>query len=252
VYVSGETMNKGTVPFSLVVAVVNERENIPALIGEIAAALDGYAADHEVIFVDDGSTDGTPEELAVQRKVLPNLRILLHGSNRGKSAALRTGIFSARFDIVVTMDGDGQNDPADIHTLLAPFADGNPRLGLVAGQRIKRQDTLSKRVASRLANRLRRRLLKDAARDSVCGWKAFRRGLYLDFPYFDNMHRFLIALAIREGFEIRLVDVRDRLRVHGKSKYTNFGRLMVGLPDLLGMAWLMHRGVGRRTPAKEI
>ena len=117
--------------------------------------------------------------------------------------------------------------------------------GLVAGQRIKREDTWSKRIASRLANRLRRRLLNDQARDSVCGWKAMKRDLYLAMPYFDNMHRFFIALAIREGQEIKLVDVKDRRRVHGKSKYTNWGRLLVGLPDILGMVWLVRRAPGR-------
>lgn len=232
--------------FSLVIAVMNEEDNIAPLVAEIAQALEARdPAGWEVIFVDDGSRDRTVELLLAQRGVLANLRVLVHGKNCGKSTALRTGIGAARHPIIVTMDGDLQNDPADIDVMLAPFAEGNPRLGLVAGQRIKREDTFSKRIASRLANRIRRRLLNDQARDSVCGWKAMRRDLYLALPFFDNMHRFFIALAIREGYEIALVDVKDRRRVHGKSKYTNWGRLLVGLPDMLGMVWLVRRAPGR-------
>lgn len=232
--------------FSLVIAVMDEEDNIVPLVAEIAQALkkrDSTA--WEVIFVDDGSRDRTVELLLAQRGVLPNLRVLVHGTNCGKSTALRTGIHAARHPVIVTMDGDLQNDPADIDVMLAPFVAGNPRLGLVAGQRIKREDTFSKRIASRLANRVRRRLLNDQARDSVCGWKAMRRDLYLSFPFFDNMHRFFIALAIREGYEIALVDVKDRRRLHGRSKYTNWGRLLVGLPDMLGMVWLVRRAAGR-------
>lgn len=239
-------MSSVPVPFSLIVAVMNEKENMAPLIREIAAALAGRdPSSHEVIFIDDGSTDGTADELLSLRGELPSLRVLVHGRNMGKSAALRTGIRAARKDIVVTMDGDGQNDPADIHILLAPFAKGDPALGMVAGQRIRRQDTWSKRTASRLANRLRRWLLNDGARDSVCGWKAMRRELFLAMPYFDNMHRFFIALAIREGYAVQLIDVRDRPRAHGQSKYTNWGRLKVGVGDLLGTAWLSRRFRGR-------
>ena len=234
-------MPTSPVAFSLVIAVMDEAENMAPLVGEIAAVLaDSNPASFEVIFVDDGSRDGTAAVLAAQRGVLPGLRVIAHDRNYGKSTALRTGIRAARHDIVVTMDGDLQNDPADLFTMLAPFG-GDPRLGLVAGQRIKREDSWSKRIASRLANRLRRRLLKDGARDSVCGWKAMRRELYLAMPFFDNMHRFFIALAIREGWEVALVEVRDRRRVHGRSKYTNWGRLKVGIPDLLGMIWLTRR-----------
>jgi glycosyltransferase involved in cell wall biosynthesis len=245
-------MSNVPVPFSLIVAVMNEKENMAPLIREIAAALVGRdPSSHEVIFIDDGSTDGTAEELRLLRALLPSLRVLVHGRNMGKSAALRTGIRAARKEIVVTMDGDGQNDPADIHILLAPFAESDTTLGMVAGQRIKRQDTWSKRTASKLANRLRRWLLDDGARDSVCGWKAMRRELFLAMPYFDNMHRFFIALAIREGYTVRLIDVRDRPRAHGVSKYTNWGRLKVGIADLLGMAWLNRRFRGQ-TETREL
>ncbi|MBV9991562.1 MAG: glycosyltransferase family 2 protein [Alphaproteobacteria bacterium] len=239
-------------PFSLIVAVKDEKENMAPLIGEIAATMaERDPSTYEAIFIDDGSSDGTPQELARLKAVLPALRVLVHGRNLGKSAALRTGIRAARFPIVVTMDGDGQNDPADVHLMLAPFEGARPDLGIVAGQRIKRQDTLSKRWASRIANPIRRWLLNDGTRDSVCGWKAMPREVFLSLPYFDNMHRFLIALTLREGYEVELIDVKDRLRTHGTSKYTNWGRLMVGIPDLFGMAWLMRRFRGR-VDAKEI
>ncbi len=238
-------MPDNPVAFSLVIAVMDEAENAAPLVQEIAAALSGVdPARREVIFVDDGSRDDTVAALTAQRTVLPDLRVIAHDRNYGKSTALRTGIRAASHPIIVTMDGDLQNDPADIFTMLAPFG-ADPELGLVAGQRIKREDTWSKRMASKIGNGLRRRLLRDGARDSVCGWKAMRRDLYLAMPFFDNMHRFFIALAIREGYRIALVDVRDRRRVHGKSKYTNWGRLKVGIFDLFGAAWLARRFRGR-------
>ena len=230
------------VAFSLIVAVKDERENMAPLIAEIAAAMQSRdPSTYEAIFIDDGSSDGTAEELVRLKSLLPSLRVLVHGRNLGKSMALRTGIRAAKHAVVVTMDGDGQNDPADIHIMIAPFAEGNPRLGIVAGQRIKRQDTFSKRWASKIANPIRRWLLNDGTRDSVCGWKAMPRDVFLALPYFDNVHRFLIALTMREGYEVRLIDVKDRLRAHGQSKYTNWGRLTVGIPDLFGVAWLMRR-----------
>jgi len=246
----------GETAFSLIVAVKDERENMAPLIAEIAAAMAGRdPSTYEAVFIDDGSSDGTEEELVRLKSLLPALRVLVHGRNLGKSAALRTGIRAARFPIVVTMDGDGQNDPADIHTMLAPFeelGDGaGPELGIVAGQRIKREDTFSKRWASKIANPIRRALLHDGTRDSVCGWKAMPREVFLALPYFDNMHRFLIALVMREGFSVKLIDVRDRPRAHGTSKYTNWGRLMVGIPDLFGVAWLMRRFRGK-VQAKEL
>lgn len=239
-------MSNDAVPFSLIVAVKDEKENMAPLISEIAQAMKGHdAATYEAIFIDDGSDDGTAEELVRLKSMLPTLRVLVHDRNMGKSAALRTGIRAARHGIVVTMDGDGQNDPADLHTMIAPFAGAGPELGIVAGQRIKREDTWAKRVASKIGNRVRRWLLNDGARDSVCGWKAIRRDVFLSLPYFDNMHRFLIALTLREGYKAKLIDVRDRPRAHGTSKYTNWGRLIVGIPDLFGVAWLMRRFRGQ-------
>jgi len=245
-------MSETGVPFSLIVAVKDEKENMAPLIAEIAqATAKRDPSTYEAIFIDDGSSDGTAEELARLKSVLPCLRVLVHGRNLGKSAALRTGIRAARHPIIVTMDGDGQNDPADLDAMLAPFEGAPADLGLVAGQRIKREDTFSKRWASRIANPVRRRLLNDGTRDSVCGWKAMPREVFLSLPYFDNMHRFLIALVLREGYRVELIDVRDRARAHGRSKYTNWGRLVVGIPDLIGVAWLMRRFRGR-IEAKEL
>jgi glycosyltransferase involved in cell wall biosynthesis len=235
-------MSIDAIPFSLIVAVKDEKENMAPLIGEIAEAMkERDQATYEAIFIDDGSSDGTADELVRLKSVLPALRVLVHGRNLGKSAALRTGIRAAKHGIVVTMDGDGQNDPADIHAMIAPFAVAGPELGIVAGQRIKREDTFSKRWASKIANPIRRWLLNDGTRDSVCGWKVMPRDVFLALPYFDNMHRFLIALTLREGYQAKLIDVRDRPRAHGTSKYTNWGRLMVSIPDLFGVAWLMRR-----------
>lgn len=247
-----QSMPNDVMPFSLIVAVKDEKDNMAPLVAEFVEAMKGRdPATYEAIFVDDGSTDGTLQELERLKSHVPGLRVLAHPRNFGKSAALRTGIFAAKHGIVVTMDGDGQNDPADIHAMIAPLGDGDRGLGIVAGQRTKREDTWAKRVASRIGNRVRRWLLNDGARDSVCGWKAMRREVFLSLPYFDNMHRFLIALTLREGYRVKLIDVRDRPRAHGRSKYTNWGRLLVGIPDLFGVAWLMRRHRGR-TEAKEI
>jgi len=234
------------VPFSLLVTVMDEEENIQLVLREVRGALkDCDPAQYEILFVDDGSKDNTVRELLAQRPELPMLRVVLHDRNYGKSAALRTGFQAARRDVVVTMDGDGQNDPNDILRLLAPFLGNDPMLGLVAGQRIRRADTRRKQIASRWANKLRQAALKDGARDSVCGLKAIRRDLFLRFPFFDNMHRYLIALAIREGYRTELIDVVDRPRAAGRSKYGVIDRALVGIPDLLGVMWLRRRFRGR-------
>ncbi len=239
-------MSDTPVPFSLLIAVMNEEENIEPVLGEITAALAARdPGSYEILFVDDGSTDGTLEKLADLRASLPMLRVVKHDRNYGKSAALRTGFRAARHGVVVTMDGDGQNDPNDILRLIAPFESGDPALGLVAGQRLSRADTRAKQVASRWANRLRQAALKDGARDSVCGLKAIRRDVFLAMPFFDNMHRYLIALAIREGYRTELIDVVDRPRRAGRSKYGVLDRALVGLPDLLGVMWLRRRFRGR-------
>lgn len=244
-------MSDANVPFSLLIAVMNEEENIKPVLREIAAALkDCDPASYEFVFVDDGSTDKTVDELLSMRGELPMIRVVKHDRNYGKSTALRTGFLAARKDVVVTMDGDGQNDPKDILRLLEPFKSGDPTLGLVAGQRIRRADTVRKQIASRWANKLRQALLKDGARDSVCGLKALRRHVFLELPFFDNMHRFLIALVIREGYRTELIDVVDRPRAAGKSKYGVIDRLLVGVPDLFGMVWLRKRHRGTPKPSE--
>lgn len=226
---------------SVVVPVKDEAGNVAPLAREIAAALgDGG---QEIIFVDDGSTDGTGVALQALKAEIPALRVLRHGRNLGQSRAIRTGVEAARGRMIVTLDGDGQNDPADIPALAARLA-GEPMLGMVSGVRTRRQDSASRRLASRLGNRFRNLLLKDGATDTGCGLKVFWRDAYLALPYFDHQHRFLIALMRREGRDVTFLPVNHRPRHSGRSKYTNLGRLMVSLTDLLGMRWLMRRHGG--------
>ena len=238
------------VTLSVVVPVKDEAENIGPLAREIAAAISGLG-DAEIIFVDDGSSDGTPVALAALKNEIPGLRIISHAANRGQSRAIRTGVRAAKGEVVLTLDGDGQNDPADIPKLLAPFDRGDASLGLVSGVRAKRRDTASRRIASRLANAIRQGLLHDGAVDSGCGLKAFKREAFLALPYFDHLHRFLITMMIREGYRVAFVDVNHRPRLHGRSKYTNFHRMLVGIVDLFGVRWLQRRMRGK-TDAKEL
>jgi len=224
---------------SVVVPVHDEEGAAGPLAEEIAAALSG--TDHEIVFVDDASRDRTRQELTALKERLPQLRVLAHRRNAGQSRAVRTGVLAARGDIVVTLDGDGQNDPADAPKLIARLKAGDGRLALVGGQRLKRQDTAAKRWASRTANGIRKRLLKDQADDTGCGLKAFRRDAFLRLPYFDHMHRYLPALMLREGYAVAFEDVSHRARTTGRSKYTNLGRLWASLSDLLGVMWLRSR-----------
>jgi len=233
----------GEIAISVVVPVKDEAGNAGPLAREIAAALAGGPA-HEIIFVDDGSSDGTGDILAAMKAELPGLRVLRHGRNLGQSRGIRTGVQAARGAIIVTLDGDGQNDPADIPALLDVLA-ASPDVAMVSGVRVKRKDTASRRLASRLGNGLRGALLGDGATDTGCGLKAVRRAVFLDLPYFDHMHRFLIALVQREGGQVRFVPVNHRPRLSGASKYTNLGRLMVSVHDLLGVRWLQRRHRGR-------
>lgn len=232
---------------SVVVPVKNEALNVLPLIREIeqaCAPLGGF----EVIYVDDGSTDDTAAQVLGARAARPWLRLVRHEASCGQSAAVRTGVQAAKGSVIVTLDGDGQNDPSFIPDLVKPL--DNPAIGLVAGQRLARKGA-AKRWQSRIANFVRGRVLKDGTRDTGCGLKAFRRDVYLRLPYFDALHRFMPALVKREGYGVAHVDVVDRPRHAGQSKYGLFDRLWVGILDLAGVWWLIRRR--RRVPvAQEI
>ena len=228
----------GGIAVSVVVPVKDEAGNVGPLAREIAAAL--RAEPHEIIFVDDGSTDATAAELRALKTEIPALRVLRHARNLGQSRGIRSGVKAARGEVIVTLDGDGQNDPADIPKLLATLG-AEPHVGMVSGVRVKRKDTASRRVASKAGNGLRNLMLGDGAADTGCGLKAFRRDAFLDLPYFDHIHRYLIALVQREGWKVAFVPVNHRPRLTGTSKYTNLGRLLVSIQDLLGVRWLQRR-----------
>ncbi|MGI9169329.1 MAG: glycosyltransferase family 2 protein, partial [Caulobacteraceae bacterium] len=212
---------------------------------EIAAAFAGEA--FEILFVDDASGDGTRAGLTALMAEIPELRVLAHRLNAGQSRAILTGVLAARAPIVVMLDGDGQNDPADAPAMARALQAGPPRLALIGGERMERQDTAAKRWASRLANAVRRRLLNDRAIDTGCGLKVFRREAFLRLPYFDHMHRYLPALMLREGYEVAFRPVSHRARTSGRSKYTNLGRLGAAVSDLAGVLWLRAR---RRDPGE--
>ena len=232
-------MIEQTPDISVVVPVHDEQGAAGPLAREIAAAFAGRS--YEMIFVDDASKDGTLAELRALMPELPALRVFSHGANAGQSRAVRTGVLAARGPIVVTLDGDGQNPPADAPKLVDLLLASPPNVALVGGVRARRQDSEAKRQASLWANRIRKRLLSDDADDTGCGLKAFRRDVFLRLPYFDHLHRYLPALMIREGYENRYLDVGHRHRETGRSKYTNWGRLMASVSDLLGVMWLKSR-----------
>jgi dolichol-phosphate mannosyltransferase len=226
---------------SIVIPARNEADNIVSLVEGIAAALQGLAP-YEIIVVDDGSTDLSVHRLTERAATMPELHLVRHDRSGGQSAAVHSGVLAARAPIVCTLDGDGQNPPEELPRLAAPLlADATGRIGLVAGQRVKRQDTWSKKLASRFANALRGWLLKDGTRDTGCGLKAFRREAFLALPYFDHMHRYLPALFARDGWQVAHVDVSHRPRGAGRSNYSNLQRGLVGVVDLLGVAWLLRR-----------
>jgi dolichol-phosphate mannosyltransferase len=229
------------VRYSIVIPARNEAGNIGALIAGIEAAM-AVLGEYEIIVVDDASTDAMPAVLADRRKTSPALRVIRHDAKGGQSAAVHTGVAAARGALIGTLDGDGQNPPHHLPELFAPFlAVGSAAVGLVAGQRVGRQDTWSKKAASKFANGLRGWLLGDGTRDSGCGLKAFRREAFMSLPYFDHMHRYLPALFKAHGWEVRHVDVTHQARGAGRSNYSNLQRGLVGLVDLFGVMWLIRR-----------
>ncbi len=231
--------------FSVVVPVHNESGNVDKLVSEIAAALDGRA--YEMVFVDDASTDDTRAKLAELKTRYPALRVLGHRKNAGQSRAIRSGILAARAPVVGTLDGDGQNDPADLPDLYRMLTrpDAPEKLKMVMGRRGKRKDSAWKKFGSRFANAVRRRMLRDDCDDSGCGIKVMNREAFISLPYFDHIHRYMPAMMRAEGYDVEFRDVNHRQREEGKSKYTNFGRLWAALSDLRGVMWLIRR---RRNP----
>jgi len=225
---------------SVVVPVYNEAGNVAPLADEVRTSLEGRLA-WELIFVDDGSSDGTPAELAALAARDSRVRPVRHKGNFGQSAAILTGVRAARAALVATLDGDMQNDPADIMKLHAALSDA--RTGMVSGMRVNRHDTWLRRISSRIANRVRNRALGDGAVDTGCGLKLFRRDAFLALPRFDHMHRFLPALMQRDGWQVGYVAVSHRPRARGVSKYGMFDRLGVGIVDLLGAMWLRRRAL---------
>jgi len=225
---------------SVVIPAHNEAGNIGALLDETCAALRGVCS-FEIVCVDDASRDATLLTLREALDRLPELRVLCHARQAGQSAALRSGIKAARADWVATLDGDGQNDPADLPLLLRARIDARPAVRLFAGWRQVRRDSWAKRMGSRIANAIRQRLLRDNTPDTGCGIKLFERAAFLDLPAFSHMHRYLPALFQGLGHATLSVPVGHRPRATGQSNYTNLGRLKVAFADLFGVAWLLRR-----------
>ena len=230
-----------TPELSVVVPVFNEQDNVAPLIHEITAALRGVA-DFEIVYVDDRSRDGTLDALRALKAQVPELRVVHHVTQSGQSTAIRNGVKAARGAWIATLDGDGQNDPADIPKLLAERAQADAAVKLFAGWRVDRRDSGSKRWASKWANAIRSRMLRDDTPDTGCGIKLFERAAFLDLPHFNHMHRYLPALMQRAGFRTVSVPVNHRHRTAGVSKYNNLGRALAGISDLRGVAWLIKRG----------
>jgi dolichol-phosphate mannosyltransferase len=238
---------------SLVVPLRDEAENVGFLTEAVAAIADQLGA-FELVYVDDGSADGTAERVVEAAGRHAFVRLVAHAAPAGQSAAIHSGVLMARGAAICTLDGDGQNPPGEIPRLLAGLDGGRfpGEVGLIAGQRVGRRDTAWKRLGSRVANGVRRGLLRDGTRDTGCGLKLFRRDAFLALPYFDHMHRFLPALFARDGWAVVLVDVAHAPRHAGRSKYTNLARALVGIHDLFGVAWLIRRRKRARPREKEL
>lgn len=227
---------------SIVIPLKNEFENVGFVSASIAEAC-APLAPYEIVYVDDGSTDDTAARVLELRTHFPMIRLIQHAASAGQSAAIHSGVLAARGDIICTLDGDGQNPPSEIPKLAASLEGRNmpAGVGLIAGQRVGRQDTLSKRWASRFANGLRQWMLNDGTRDTGCGLKMFPREIFLALPYFDHMHRYLPALVGRDGWRTVHVDVAHAARHAGRSNYRNLARALVGIHDLFGVTWLIRR-----------
>ena len=224
---------------SVVIPCRNEAENLAFLLDEVDNAMKGR--DYEILVVDDGSSDDTPQVLYKRMSEGKPLRHIRHDRSAGQSAAVRSGVFAATGDIVLTIDGDGQNNPVYLPKLADALIAAGPDYGLAAGQRLKRTDTKLKQLSSKLANKLRQAILKDNTRDSGCGLKAIRTDLFRQLPFFDGWHRYLPALVLREGYKTTHIDVIDRQRAHGHSNYGILDRGLRGILDLYGVWWLRRR-----------
>jgi len=236
----GKAVAQGATPdVAVVIPVKDEAGTIGPLIDEIGRELAGYP--FEVVCVDDGSRDGTAEELAAVKSRSPWLTVVRHRTACGQSTATLTGVRAARAAWIVTIDGDGQNPPGEIRKLIAARNAAGGAVAMVAGQRERRNDSWFRKLSSRVANGVRQRLLKDGIRDTGCSLKLFRRQIFLDLPYFDHMHRFLPALVQRQGGTVITTPVAHRARVHGESKYGFHNRLWPGIVDLAGVLWLKRR-----------
>jgi len=231
---------------SVLIPAKNEAQNLPSLLNEVRTALAGER--YEVLVVDDGSTDDTLRVLQqIKAEGYEPLRILHNGVSLGQSTSIWHAAHAAHGEWLATLDGDGQNDPADLPGMLALVRNAGQQQGqgeqvtLVAGHRVNRRDTASKRWASRFANGLRSRLLKDATPDTGCGLKLIHRAAFLRLPYFDHMHRFIPALIQRHHGRMIVHPVHHRHRQAGVSNYGNLDRALVGILDLFGVWWLVRR-----------
>ena len=225
---------------SIVIPVFNEEESISALIDEICERLEGKL-EYEIIVVNDGSTDATAEVLRSCRQQHDPVRVLRHRHRCGQSAAIASGVYAADAVLVATLDGDGQNDPADILRLYRAMQEAPGNVLLVIGNRVQRRDNWLKRISARLANTVRATVLQDNTPDTGCGLKVFLRETFVSLPQFDHMHRFLPALVQRQGGAVLSIEVNHRSRQQGVSKYGVHNRLWVGIIDMFGVKWLQRR-----------